>query len=154
MSLNGIGNVYIKIGNLDEAKVVLSAALEGERELGSDLGMAINYANIGSIFESKQMYDSANAYYELSMQYNQIAKSTLGISLCYNHFGNVAEALGNLDEALRQYMLAYNLMNPSKDRRQWVKSCISVVRVYIKKGDMTAASNYLQRAEETAEVLK
>ncbi len=154
MSLNGIGNIYLKLNNLNEAESILRRALEGETQLKSYLGMAINYANLGSIFEARQQYDSARVYYERSMEYNRRANSRLGISLCHNHFGRLAEAKGDYVTALREYHAAYSIMDKTADRVQWLKACLSIVRVNITIGDMDAAALYLSRAEETSLKLK
>jgi signal transduction histidine kinase len=150
ISLNGIGNIYLTLGNLTEAIDVFKEALDGESRLGSHLGMAINYANIGSIYEQKQMYDLARIYYEYSMEHNKTAKSRLGISLCHGHFGRLAEIAGNLDEALQEYRAAYDVMEKSSDRWHWLDACVALIRVNIAKGNMPAAKIYLDKAEVTA----
>jgi tetratricopeptide (TPR) repeat protein len=86
VSLNGIGNIHLSMGDMKVAERAFRRALAGETLLGSDLGQAINYANLGAIFESYEQYDSAKVYYTLSMESNQKANSTLGISLCHDHF--------------------------------------------------------------------
>ena len=91
VSLNGIGNVQLTLGNADEAENAFRQALKGENELGSALGQAINYANLGSILESREMLDSARYYYGKSLEFNEKAKSDLGVSLCHAHFGRLAE---------------------------------------------------------------
>ncbi|MDR1553216.1 MAG: sensor histidine kinase [Prevotellaceae bacterium] len=150
ISLNGIGNIYLTLGNLTEAFEVFKEALDGETRLGSHLGMAINYANIGAIYEQRQMYDSAHIYYEYSMEHNKRATSKLGISLCHGHFGRLAEIAGNLDEALQEYRAAYEIMENSTDRWHWMDACVSLIRVNIAKGNMYAAKTYLDKAEATA----
>ena len=67
VSLNGLGNISLTLGYLDEAEKYFRAALKDEVTLSSTLGQAINYANIGAIFELRQQYDSARVYYEYSM---------------------------------------------------------------------------------------
>jgi signal transduction histidine kinase len=153
-SLNGIGNINLALGNMDEAVKSFREALDGETKLGSHLGMAINYANIGSVFEHRHIYDSARVYYELSMEHNKIAKSRLGISLCHNHFGNLAEKAGNFDEAIREYRAAYDVMESSSDRWHWLNACVSLIKVYIAQGNMSEAKIYLDKAEKTANDIK
>lgn len=91
VAMNGIGNIYLSLGNNNAAERVFRNSLAGEKELNSALGQAINTANLGFIFESREEYDSAYIYFKQSLSYNQQAKSDLGISLCYNHFGNLHE---------------------------------------------------------------
>ena len=64
VSLNGLGNIYMTLGNYERADSMLRMALAGERQLGSMLGQAINYANLGSIFEHHGEMDSARLYYD------------------------------------------------------------------------------------------
>ena len=154
VSLNGIGNIYLTLKNYDVADSVFRAALAGEKELKSDLGLAINYANLGSIFESREMIDSALLYYNHSMEYNRAAKSNLGISLCYNHFGRIYERQGNWNKALEEYSNAYNLMAGSRDHWHWLESCLSLARVNILKNDVPVAQTYLKDAEKVAETIR
>ena len=124
--MNGIGNIYLSLGNNNAAERVFRNSLAGEKELNSALGQAINTANLGFIFESREEYDSAYIYFKQSLSYNQQAKSDLGISLCYNHFGNLHEKKGELDEALANYHKAYDIMKGKSDHWHWLESCISM----------------------------
>ena len=54
VSLNGLGNIFMTLGNYERADSALRLALRGEEELQSDLGLAINYANLGSIYEHRR----------------------------------------------------------------------------------------------------
>lgn len=150
VSLNGIGNIHLTLDNREAADSIFRVALAGEHELGSDLGQAINYANLGAIFEARGMTDSALVYYQYSMKYNRAAKSTLGISLCHTHFGRLSEQKGQWDNALREYRSAYDLMEGSSDRWHWLEACLALARVNLSKGDIHTARKYLGRAEETA----
>ncbi len=125
VSLNGIGNVQLSLGNPQEAERVFREALRGETSLGSHLGMAINYANIGAILEEKGQLDSARTYYAESLRCNELAGSDLGISLCHTHFGRLYENEGDLVKAVSEYKLAYDAMKDSKDRWHWLESCLS-----------------------------
>ena len=61
ISLNGLGNVHLSLGNDDIAMSSFRDALEGETKLGSKLGMAINCANIGAWLGTDGHADSARA---------------------------------------------------------------------------------------------
>lgn len=151
ISLNGLGNVYLTLGNGKLAENVFRQALKGEKELGSAIGQAINYANIGSIFEQRGDIDSAWVYYRKSLKLNEEAKSNLGISLCYNHFGQLYESSNLLDKAIGEYKKAYDMMEDEGDEWHWLESCISLAGVYIKKGDFATAKSFLDKANTVAE---
>ena len=151
VSLNGIGNVQLTMGNDVEAEKAFRQALSGEASLGSALGQAINYANLGSILESRDMKDSARFYYEKSLEFNTLAKSDLGVSLCHAHFGRLAEKEGDYANAIEEYRKAYEIMEGSSDVWHWLESAVSLVRAYINAGDLDRASFYLGKATKEAE---
>ena len=150
VSLNGIGNVQLTLGNADEAENAFRQALKGENELGSALGQAINYANLGSILESREMLDSARYYYGKSLEFNEKAKSDLGVSLCHAHFGRLAEKEGDYDTAIEEYRQAYDIMEGNSDVWHWLESAVSLVRAYINAGNLERASFYLAKAGKEA----
>ena len=151
VSLNGIGNVQLSLGNPAVADSVFRLALKGETSLGSLVGQAINYANIGAILEEKGQIDSARFFYAKSLECNEAAGSALGISLCHTHFGRLAENAGNLDEAVAEYRKAYDIMRDSSDKWHWLESCLSLSRVYALKGSISLAWTYLEQAKMAAE---
>lgn len=150
VSLNGIGNVQLTLGNADEAENAFRQALKGENELGSALGQAINYANLGSILESREMLDSARYYYGKSLEFNEKVKSDLGVSLCHAHFGRLAEKEGDYDTAIEEYRQAYDIMEGNSDVWHWLESAVSLVRAYINAGNLERASFYLSKAGKEA----
>lgn len=151
ISLNGIGNVQLSLGNPEEAEEAFREALKGESSLGSYLGQAINYANIGAILEEREEVDSARYYYGESLRCNELAKSDLGIALCHTHFGRLYEEEGNLSKAVAEYKLAYDAMKGKKDRWHWLESGLALARVYGKRGDVALARVYLEEAKSVAE---
>ena len=151
VSLNGIGNIHLSMGDMKVAERAFRRALAGETQLGSDLGQAINYANLGAIYESYEQYDSAKVYYTRSMESNQRANSTLGISLCHDHFGRLHEIAEQYDSALVEYHKAYTLMQGNHDSWHALKAAIAIARVYMQQGKRTLAYPYLQEAVAMAD---
>ena len=150
ISLNGIGNICLTLGDTETADSVFNAALEGEKRLGSHLGQAINYANLGSLYERNGQIDSAWTFYRRSMEQNRLAKSDLGISLCYTHFGRLNEKQGKTAEAIAEYRKAYEIMAPSDDRWHTMEPCLALAEIYIKMGDDATAMQYLDTADRLA----
>jgi Signal transduction histidine kinase len=154
VSLNGLGNIYLTTGNYEKAEEVLRKALDGEQELKSSLGQAINYANLGSIFSHRKQYDSAWVYYRNSMKYNTEAKSTLGIALCHNYFGSLYEKQGRYSNAIEEYTKSRAIMEKSKDEWHTLNAILSLIRVYIKMGEYDLAFNNLSLANNIATKIK
>ena len=154
VSLNGLGNIYLTLRNYDRADSVLRLALEGERELGSTVGQAINYANLGSIFEKRGRNDSAWVYYRKSMALNTEAGSDLGVALCHTYFGSLYEKEGAFDKAEREYETAYRMMRASKDEWHALGSLISLADISHVTGNEAKEKELLGRAEQVAEKIK
>ncbi|TWJ17011.1 phospho-acceptor domain-containing protein [Bacteroides zoogleoformans] len=150
ITLSGIGNIHLTLDNRDTADSIFRVALAEEKKLDSKLGQAMNYANLGYIFEQKGMLDSALVYYQYSMECNRMAKSIVGISLCHNHFGRLFEKEKRWDDALREYRNAYNLMVDKSDIYHWLEACLALARVNLSKKNPSAALVYLERAEKAA----
>ena len=150
ISLNGLANVYLTLGNYERADSILRLALAGEKALGSDIGLAINYANIGAIFEKKGRMDSAQIYYERSMRHNTNAGNLLGIALCHTFFGGMYEKQKMYDKALAEYEKAYDIMSASIDDWHTLNALIALVGIYYAKNDDKMAENYLAEAEKIA----
>lgn len=145
MSLNGLANVYLTVGNLQRADSALRMALAGEIELGSLVGQAINYANIGSIFESREQTDSAWTYYKRSMDLNVKSGNVLGISLCHNHFGKLYEKTKEYDKAEEEYLQAYNMMRNTGDKWHMLEPLMALAGISFAKGDNAETEAYLKK---------
>ena len=154
VSLNGLGNVYLTLGNYERADSALRMALAGERSLNSTVGQAINYANIGSIFEHKGETDSAWVYYLKSMALNTEAENKLGISLCHTYFGSLYEEAREYDKATTEYETAYQMMQASKDEWHALNSLIALAGIYHTTGNNVKAIAYLGKAKQMAERIK
>ena len=151
MSLNGIGNIYLSLENFPEAGKYFREALVHEKELGSPLGQAINYANIGNVYKMTHQYDSALVYYRHSMEQNIAAKSKLGIGLCHIHFGEIYERKKEYAKAESEYREAYNIMKNISDTWHWLRASLSLGRINIVKGNNDKARQYIMLAKAQAE---
>lgn len=154
VSLNGLGNAYLTLGNYERADSALRMALAGERSLHSTVGQAINYANIGSIFEHYGKMDSARVYYLKSMALNTEAGNTLGISLCHTYFGSLYEKAGQYGKAMAEYETASQMMQASKDEWHALNSLIALAGIYHTMGNNAKAMAYLGKARQMAESIK
>ena len=150
-SLNGLGNIYLTLGNLEQADSAFQIALQGERKLGSALGQAINLANIGAIKEQRGQTDSAWYYYRQSLQKNVEANSALGIGLCHGHFGQLYEKAHQYPQAIEEYQQALEAMKNSPDYYHRLEIGLSIAQVYITLGKMGEAKALLDEAKAMTE---
>lgn len=154
ISLNGIGNISLMLGYYNDAEEYFREALKNEIILKSTIGQAINYANLGAIFELREQYDSAYVYYHKSLEQNKIAKSDMGIGLCLIHFGELYEKEQKYELAKDEYQKAYELMDHISDKWHWLEACISIARIHLITGDISEFKRYIQLAETTANQIK
>lgn len=153
VSLNGIGNIYMTVQNYAAADTIFRKALAGERALHSELGQAINLANLGSIKEANGDLDSAWVYYRESLKLNEDAGSVLGIALCHTHFGELLDKEGRHDAALDEYQQAYDLLQQGNDTWHQLEASLALARAYSGLGDMGRANQYLAQADTMAHAI-
>ena len=70
ISQNSIGNIYLLLRDYDDAEKFFKMAINSEANLTSDLGLAINYGNLGITYEERKQYDKALENYKKSLEYN------------------------------------------------------------------------------------
>ena len=154
VALNGIGNISLTLGYYDEAEKYFREALKDEIMLKSSIGQAINYANLGAIFEHRQQYDSAKIYFQKSLEENKIGKSDMGIGLCLIHLGEIYEKEQKYELAKAEYQKAYDLMTQISDKWHWLEACLSIARIHLITGNIAEFNRYIQLAESTATQIK
>ncbi len=154
VSLNGIGNISLTLGYYNDAEKHFREALKDEIALKSPIGQAINYANLGAVFEERQQYDSAYVYFQKSLEQNKIGKSDMGIGLCLIHLGEIYEKEQKYELAKAEYQKAYELMDQISDKWHWLNACLSIARIHLITGNNAEFNRYIQLAESTANQIK
>jgi len=106
-ALGGIGLIYSDLGKPDEALKYLEEALEIDRRIGYEQGIASSLNNIGLIYSDLGKPDEALKYHKEALEidrrigYEQgIARDLGNIGLIYSDLGKPDEALKYLEEAL------------------------------------------------------
>lgn len=125
-------------------------ALEGEHQLGSATGQAINYANLGSIYSARGDDEKALDYYRQSMFYNKKDSNLLGMALCHLYFGNIYERRQQYDLALREYEQSDRMMTDLKDLWHALEPRLALASVYYHTHEDAKALALLDRADATA----
>ena len=149
-ALNGLGNIYLSLYSYDDADSVFRQALEGEHQLGSATGQAINYANLGSIYSARGDDEKALDYYRQSMFYNKKDSNLLGMALCHLYFGNIYERRQQYDLALREYEQSDRMMTDLKDLWHALEPRLALASVYYHTHEDAKALALLDRADATA----
>jgi tetratricopeptide (TPR) repeat protein len=107
ISLNRIGKIYKTLEQWDIAIPSFMEALGLEKELGNNMGIAINYQDIGESLEAQGKLKEALSSYFNALAYNEKissksinVKSNLGIAHIYVHQGKIEEGLHILESLL------------------------------------------------------
>ena len=149
--LNGLGKIYYTIRNYKVALDCFRRSLAGEIKLGSAFGMALNYSDIGRVFRAQNNLDSAQFYFQKSMEQKQLINDEVGMALIRIEYGGLYEDRGDYAKATAEYDKAYITLMAHSDRYLRLRSCISLARVYIKRQMTATAIEYLQEAKMTAD---
>ena len=147
---NGAGNVYLSIGNFQKADQMLRKALAVETRLNSHLGMNVDLANIGIVFERREMIDSAWVYFREAMRQSKLAGSTTGQAYGHLNYGRLYTQQGDYDKAVREYRRSMDIVYKDRDLWLWLQPCIKLAGAYILVGIPDSARHYLDRALQTA----
>ena len=107
ISLNQIGNIYKTLEQWDLAIPRFEEALELEKQLGNNMGLAINHQDIGESMEARGKLIEALSNYNTALAYNKKVgsrriniKSNLGIAHIYVHQEKYDEGLRILESLL------------------------------------------------------
>ena len=150
MSLYGIGNIEIEMNNYVVADSLLRTALRFQEQLGSNIGMAVNYSALGRIKRDIIENDSAWYYLRKSQEYNQLAGNDKGVALCHLHYGELYESESNFYHAVKEYKIAYDALKALGETWHLLDASLALARVHILLGEEDVAHAYLTEAEVEA----
>jgi tetratricopeptide (TPR) repeat protein len=100
VSLNGIGNIYLTLGQYDLAIEQFKESMKLEEALGNKLGLAINNQNIGECYEKLGKLDDALNSFKTSLAYNEEINSDKGRVICKNSIAQVYIKKGDSKKAV------------------------------------------------------
>lgn len=150
---NGLGNIYLKLGNYSFATNYLNKALEIEKQLGSNLGMNVDYSNLGMVYEKKEMYDSAMICFEKAFTHAKLCDSKTGIAYGHMNFGRIYKYQKDNKKATEEFLLAMQYINKDIDKWLWLQPCIATADIFVASGDTENAEKYLKMAADVIKTL-
>ena len=171
VSLNSIGNLYLKLKQYDLAISYFERSMKLEAELNNVLGLAINHQNIGKCQEEMGMLDEALENYNTSLSYNEAINNTMGFVICKNSIAKVyikkeqyKEALILIEETMPKaiqmgnfFILArlYNNLgwaqlkiNQNKNSEQSLLKSYSIAETHNLRDELAQASHLLSTLYE------
>lgn len=102
-TLNNLGNVARRQGELDDAESYHERSLERFREVDQRTGEAWTLNNIGNVYRLRGDLDTAESYHERSLDIFEELDNRLGKGWVRNNLGLVARIRGNLETAAERH---------------------------------------------------
>ena len=144
VAVNSLGNIYLAMEQWPEAEREFRESMRLQAPLGNDLGMAINYHNLGYAVEQQGMVDTALAYYQQSLAYNEKIDSDIGRVLCYVSIADIYAARGQIEDAYRLASQANTLSDDVADPFYMATARISFGDMLARRGELNRAARMLE----------
>lgn len=143
VAMNGLGNIFLALDKPKQARNYFRQALAIEEKHQSNLGVAINYANLAETYNMIQDLDSALYYYEQSLGQNKIIDSDIGEAVCKRAMGLIYFKKGNIDIAESLLRESFSLLENSKDAFHKLEVQTSLTQTLISLGKTQEAENHV-----------
>lgn len=150
IAMNGLGNIFLTLNKLPEAQSYFEKSLAIETKLESNLGQAINYANLGEVLKKKGDYIGAIQYYGASLNQNEILQSDVGIAICKNAIGRILLEQGNAEQALKLMQESVQILKGTNDSFHELEMQISLCETLININRIEEAQVLLNKIHITA----
>jgi tetratricopeptide (TPR) repeat protein len=150
IALNSLGNIHISLKQYAKAIEIFKQSNAIERTMNSDIGQAVNLANIGEAFELSGRIDSARHYYTESLIFNEKVGSVLGIALCNNNLGKTYLDEKEYSKALTYFEKAIELTRTTGDKYHLIISIQNAARVWIEQKQYQPAAEPLNESIQLA----
>ncbi|WP_226789258.1 tetratricopeptide repeat protein [Polaribacter reichenbachii] len=112
VSLNSMGNIYLLLKQYDLAIERFKKSQEIEKSINNELGLAINYQNIGYAKDAQGKTEEALSYFQKSLAINNKVNNTFGQIICKSSIANMYIKQGNPNKAIE--LLKVNLVTAEK----------------------------------------
>ena len=89
VSLNSMGNIYLLLKQYDLAIERFKKSQKIERSINNELGLAINYQNIGYAKDAQGKTEEALDYFQKSLAINMKINNVFGIIICNSSIANI-----------------------------------------------------------------
>lgn len=146
IALGNIGNIYHNLGKPDEALEYYQQALEINKKLGYEEGIAHNLSNTGTVYNDLGKHDEALKFQEEALEINQKIEDEPGIANSLNNIGVVYNDLGKTEEALKFYQEALEINKKMKYEEGIANIFNNIGLTYSKLREINQALNYYRKA--------
>jgi ATP/maltotriose-dependent transcriptional regulator MalT len=154
IALNGIGNVFIDIGDYEKAlyyfKRVYTLDLQNENIKGQEYSLS----NIGEAFLYQKKYDSAYFYLTKALALTKKFKHQKSEAIRYNLLGLLFQKKGDYKESTSYYKKAIPLFTSSNNIRYLSNTLINIGKNQLFTGQYNNAFDNITLGLESAKAIK
>jgi tetratricopeptide (TPR) repeat protein len=101
--LHKLIEVYRWLGDLSQAVVMFRRAIDIDKRLNNKPGLAINYCNLGSLYQRQGALDRAESMYKQSLAINEELDRATGKASVYSELGHFYRLRGDTKQAHTMY---------------------------------------------------
>src|SRR5665648_291897 len=147
-ALGNIGNIFHNLGKSHEALEYYQQALETNRKLGYEQGVAHNLNNIGTLYNELGEYDEALRCQKEALEINKKIGDEEGIANVFNNIGLTYSKLREINQALNYYQEALKINRKIGYKEGIATNLGNIGLAYITLGQSEEALKYYQEALE------
>lgn len=146
MCYYNFGNLYLKVGKLDEALLYHQKALKIRQSIQKDIfGTGHSFRCIGEVYLAKNELDSASAYCQKALTILADKKDAFLHSEVYSLQAAILQAQGKYEKALDAYQISLDSAKLFSFQQQLRKVYKGIAECYAELDKPMEARNYLQR---------
>ncbi len=143
---DGMAEVYLDSGAVDEGIKVLEKAIELKTELGDKKGVSENLSKIGNAYENTYNYDNAIEYYERSAKTKTDIDDKEGLSEVMGNMGNIYYKQKILEKSIESYEQSAALQEEIGDNQKLQTTYNKLGVSYYELGNFDEAEKYYNQA--------
>ncbi len=149
-TLNNIGNIYLRLDDLQKSVTFFEKALEIQKKTGDKYSEAAAYTNIGNIYHYMQEYDKCLEFYYSGLDCAEALENySLIANICQN-IGATYQNQGKITAARKYYNKALDLFKKTDNDDGLMEMYNSIALSFIDENNRDSVDYYFDLAEEMA----
>ncbi|WP_170227947.1 tetratricopeptide repeat protein [Vicingus serpentipes] len=153
-SINNIGYVYSKHGEISIALEYYNQSLQLLVEAGDQKGIASALNNMAAIYEDQGDILKALEFYHLSLRKREKLNDKKGKATSLNNIGMIYINQDNINQALDYYQKSIEIYTEINDLKGQAHALNNIGTAYEKKGDIDQALSYYSKSLKIKEELE
>jgi serine phosphatase RsbU (regulator of sigma subunit) len=145
-SLNNIGYIFKKQGDILNALTYYHRSLKISEEIGDMQGLANSFNNIGVIYNQQGDVPNALTFYQKSLTIKEELGDKRGIATSLNNIGMVYYNQEDIAKCLEYYLKSLAIREEIGNKKRIATALNNIGSVYDKQGDIPKALTYYQKS--------